>query len=60
MKIRQQKTMLGEPSGSTTFRIRRLQQVLDEAGFPTSPMLLVPALPFESVGANPWLGLQDL
>ena len=33
--IRQQKTMLGEPDGTTTSRIRRLQQVLDGAGFPT-------------------------
>lgn len=33
--IRQQKTMLGEPDGTTTSRIRRLQHVLDGAGFPT-------------------------
>ena len=33
--IRQQKTMLGEPDGTTTARIRRLQHVLDGAGFPT-------------------------
>jgi 2-dehydropantoate 2-reductase len=33
--IRQQKTMLGEPDGTTTSRIRRLQRVLDGAGFPT-------------------------
>ena len=33
--IRQQKTMLGEPDGTTTSRIRRLQLILDGAGFPT-------------------------
>ncbi len=33
--IRQQKTMLGEPDGTTTSRIRHLQHVLDGAGFPT-------------------------
>ena len=33
--IRQQKTMLGEPDGTTTSRIRRLQHVLDGTGFPT-------------------------
>ena len=33
--IRQQKTMLGEPDGTTTSRIRRLQHILDGAGFPT-------------------------
>ncbi len=33
--IRQQKTMLGEPDGTTTPRIRRLQRVFDGAGFQT-------------------------
>ncbi len=33
--IRQQKTMLGEPEGTTTARVRRLQDVLNGAGFPT-------------------------
>jgi 2-dehydropantoate 2-reductase len=33
--IKQQKTMLGEPDGTTTPRIRHLQHVLAEAGFPT-------------------------
>ena len=33
--IKQQKTMLGEPDGTTTSRIRRLQLILDGAGFPT-------------------------
>ena len=33
--IRAQKTMLGEPDGTTTSRIRDLQHVLDGAGFPT-------------------------
>jgi 2-dehydropantoate 2-reductase len=33
--IRQQKTMLGETTGTTTPRVRRLQEVLDGAGFPT-------------------------
>jgi 2-dehydropantoate 2-reductase len=33
--IRQQKTMLGEANGTTTSRLRRLQQVLSDAGFPT-------------------------
>jgi len=33
--IKQQKTMLGEPDGTTTPRIRHLQHVLDGAGFPT-------------------------
>jgi 2-dehydropantoate 2-reductase len=33
--IRQQKTMLGGPAGTTTARIRYLQHVLDGAGFPT-------------------------
>ncbi len=33
--IRQQQTMLGEPDGSTTPRIRHLQQVFDGAGFST-------------------------
>jgi 2-dehydropantoate 2-reductase len=35
VQIRQQKTMLGEITGTTTPRIRRLQEVLDTAGFPT-------------------------
>jgi 2-dehydropantoate 2-reductase len=35
VSIRQQKTMLGEPDGATTFRIRNLQQVLNGVGFPT-------------------------
>jgi 2-dehydropantoate 2-reductase len=34
--IRQQKTMLGEPDGSTTSRIRHLQHVFRGAGFPTA------------------------
>ena len=33
--IRQQKTMLGEPDGTTSPRVRHLQSVLDAAGFPT-------------------------
>ena len=33
--ISQQKTMLGEPDGTTSPRVRHLQSVLDEAGFPT-------------------------
>ncbi|MDM7854177.1 ketopantoate reductase family protein [Cellulomonas alba] len=33
--IRQQKTMLGEPDGSASPRVRRLQGVLEGAGFPT-------------------------
>ncbi len=33
--IRQQRTMLGEPDGAITPRIRRLQQLLDGAGFTT-------------------------
>ena len=33
--IRQQKTMIGEPGGTTTGRIRHLQEVLTGAGFPT-------------------------
>jgi 2-dehydropantoate 2-reductase len=33
--ISQQKTMLGEPDGSTSPRVRHLQGVLEEAGFPT-------------------------
>jgi 2-dehydropantoate 2-reductase len=33
--IRTQKTMLGEPNGTTTPRVRRLQKVLGGAGFPT-------------------------
>jgi len=33
--IRQQKTMLGEADGTTSPRVRHLQSVLDEAGFPT-------------------------
>ena len=33
--IRQQKTMLGEPDGTTTSRVSRLHHVLDGAGFPT-------------------------
>jgi len=33
--IRQQKTMLGEPDGTRTSRIRHLQHVLEGAGFPT-------------------------
>ncbi|MEO6999454.1 MAG: 2-dehydropantoate 2-reductase N-terminal domain-containing protein [Terracoccus sp.] len=33
--IAQQKTMLGEPSGSTSSRARHLQDVLEGAGFPT-------------------------
>jgi 2-dehydropantoate 2-reductase len=34
--INQQKTMLGEPDGTTTPRVRRLQAVLSGAGFPTT------------------------
>jgi 2-dehydropantoate 2-reductase len=30
-----QKTMLGEPDGTTTSRVRQLQGVLNDAGFPT-------------------------
>jgi 2-dehydropantoate 2-reductase len=33
--IRQQKTMLGEATGTSTPRVRRLQEVLDGAGFST-------------------------
>jgi 2-dehydropantoate 2-reductase len=33
--IGQQKTMLGEANGATTSRLRRLQEVLSDAGFPT-------------------------
>ena len=33
--IAQQKTMLGEPDGTTSPRVRHLQSVLSEAGFPT-------------------------
>ena len=33
--ITQQKTMLGEPDGTTTARVRELQGVLKGAGFPT-------------------------
>ena len=33
--ISQQKTMLGEPDGTTSPRVRHLQSVLTEAGFPT-------------------------
>ena len=33
--IRQQKTMVGEPDGSTSPRVRHLQGVLEGAGFPT-------------------------
>ena len=33
--IRQQKTMLGEPSGAMSSRVRRLQAVFSHAGFPT-------------------------
>jgi 2-dehydropantoate 2-reductase len=33
--IRQQKTMLGEASGTTTPRVHRLKEVLDAAAFPT-------------------------
>ena len=33
--IRQQKTMLGEPDGRTSSRVRLLQSVFTEAGFPT-------------------------
>lgn len=33
--ISQQKTMLGEPDGTTTPRVRKLQRMLDGAGFPT-------------------------
>jgi 2-dehydropantoate 2-reductase len=33
--IRQQKTMLGEATGTTTERVRQLQEVLSGAGFPT-------------------------
>jgi 2-dehydropantoate 2-reductase len=33
--IGQQKTMLGEPDGTTSPRVRHLQSVLNEAGFPT-------------------------
>jgi 2-dehydropantoate 2-reductase len=32
--ISQQKTMLGEPDGTTTPRVRRLRDVLTGAGFP--------------------------
>jgi 2-dehydropantoate 2-reductase len=34
--INQQKTMLGEPSGATTDRVRRLRTMLTDAGFPTT------------------------
>jgi 2-dehydropantoate 2-reductase len=33
--ISQQKTMLGEPDGTTSPRVQHLQSVLDQAGFPT-------------------------
>lgn len=33
--IRQQKTMLGEPSGTTSSRVRRLQAMFSDARFPT-------------------------
>ena len=33
--IRQQKTMLGEANGTTTSRLRQLQEVFSDAGFPT-------------------------
>ncbi len=33
--ISQQKTMVGEPDGRTSPRVRHLQSVFDEAGFPT-------------------------
>ena len=33
--ISQQKTMLGEPDGTTSPRVRHLQSALEEAGFPT-------------------------
>ena len=33
--IRQQKTMLGEPDGGTSPRVRRLPSLFTEAGFPT-------------------------
>jgi 2-dehydropantoate 2-reductase len=33
--IRQQKTMLGEPSGAISSRVRRLVAMLTDAGFPT-------------------------
>jgi 2-dehydropantoate 2-reductase len=33
--ITQQKTMMGEPNGTTTPRVQRLQGVFDGAGFPT-------------------------
>jgi 2-dehydropantoate 2-reductase len=33
--IRQQKTMLGEPSGAISSRVRRLQAIFSDAGFPT-------------------------
>ena len=33
--ISQQKTMLGEPDGTSSPRVRHLQSVLNEAGFPT-------------------------
>lgn len=33
--ISQPKTMLGEPDGTTTPRVRKLQRMLDGAGFPT-------------------------
>ena len=34
--ISQQKTMLGEPDGRTSSRVRLLQSVFNEAGFPPS------------------------
>ncbi len=34
--IRQQQTMLGEPTGATTRRVRHLRTVLHDAGFPTT------------------------
>jgi 2-dehydropantoate 2-reductase len=34
--ISQQKTMLGEPDGTTTARVQSLQRVFDGAGFPTT------------------------
>jgi 2-dehydropantoate 2-reductase len=33
--IRQQKTMLGEPSGAISSRVRRMQATFSDAGFPT-------------------------
>jgi hypothetical protein len=42
--ISQQKTTLGEPDGTMTPRIRRLQGVLSEAGFPTSILYRMPTV----------------